>query len=520
MSCFFPESLWTIRTSLSNQTWLLLFTFLFLLGWYSILPYRFFKRLGIPGPTPLPFIGTFLGYRKGLFGFDTECYKKYGKIWGIYDGRQPLLSVMDTNMIKTILVKECYSFFTNRRDIDLIGPLKDAVSVVHDENWKRIRSVLSPTFTSGRLKEMLPIVCRYAETLVKNVEKKAKMNEPIALKDLFGPYSMDVVTSTSFSVDIDSLNNPSDPFVSNIKKMLKFSFFNPVFLIVIIFPFLIPIMEKLNISLFPNEVTDFFHKAVTHIKENRKTTRNDRVDFLQLMIDSQTTENNKEMQNGVNSSSSKALTDAEISAQALIFIFAGYETTSNTLSHVSYYLATNPDVQTKLQQEVDETFPNKATPTYDAVMQMEYMEMVISETLRLIPPAPRLDRQCKKDIQINGVTIPKDTIVSIPAYVLHRDPEHWPEPEEFRPERFTKEAREARDPYVYLPFGMGPRNCIGMRFAQMLMKVALTYLMQNFTLQPCKETQIPLELDVKGAMVPTKPVVLKFVRRVTSKQEE
>eukprot|EP00062_Callorhinchus_milii_P027105 gi/632990011/ref/XP_007883955.1/ PREDICTED: cytochrome P450 3A21-like [Callorhinchus milii] len=82
MSCFFPESLWTIRTSLSNQTWLLLFTFLFLLGWYSILPYRFFKRLGIPGPTPLPFIGTFLGYRKGFFGFDMECYKKYGKIWG------------------------------------------------------------------------------------------------------------------------------------------------------------------------------------------------------------------------------------------------------------------------------------------------------------------------------------------------------------------------------------------------------------------------------------------------------
>nr|AFM90421.1 cytochrome P450, family 3, subfamily A, polypeptide 4 [Callorhinchus milii] len=520
MSCFFPESLWTIRTSLSNQTWLLLFTFLFLLGWYSILPYRFFKRLGIPGPTPLPFIGTFLGYRKGFFGFDMECYKKYGKIWGIYDGRQPLLSVMDTNMIKTILVKECYSFFTNRQGFGLNGPFKDSILIARDENWKRIRSVLSPTFTSGRLKEMLPIVRRYAETLVKNVEKKAKKNESIALKDILGPYSMDVVTSTSFSVDIDSLNNPSDPFVSNINKMLKFSFFSPVFLIVIIFPFLIPIMDKLNINFFPNEVTDFFHKAVTHIKENRKTTRNDRVDFLQLMIDSQTTENNKEMQNGVNSSSSKAPTDAEISAQALIFIFAGYETTSNTLSHVSYYLATSPDVQTKLQQEVDETFPNKATPTYDAVMQMEYMEMVISETLRLIPPAPRLERQCKKDIQINGVTIPKDTIVSIPAYVLHRDPEHRPEPEEFRPERFTKEAREARDPYVYLPFGLGPRNCIGMRFAQMLMKVALTYMMQNFTLQPCKETQIPLELDVKLAMVPTKPVVLKFVRRVTSEQEE
>ncbi|XP_048465696.1 cytochrome P450 3A21-like, partial [Rhincodon typus] len=86
---------------------------------YSVLPFGLFKRIGVPGPRPLPFIGTFLHYRKGMFGFDTECYKKYGKIWGIYDGRLPILSILDLDLIKTIFVKECYTLFTNRRDFGL-----------------------------------------------------------------------------------------------------------------------------------------------------------------------------------------------------------------------------------------------------------------------------------------------------------------------------------------------------------------------------------------------------------------
>ncbi|XP_048465780.1 cytochrome P450 3A19 isoform X2 [Rhincodon typus] len=232
------------------------------------------------------------------------------------------------------------------------------------------------------------------------------------------------------------------------------------------------------------------------------------------MIDSQVASVSAEKQNG------DALTDSEILAQALTFILAGYETTSNTLSYTAHNLATHPDVQKKLQQEIDEAFPNKAPPTYDGVMQLEYMEMVISETLRLFPPAPRIDRVCKKDVQLNGVTIPKGTIVMVPAYVLHRDAEYWPEPEEFRPERFSKENRESWVPNTFLPFGMGPRNCIGMRFAQLTMKLALASFLQHLSIVPCKETPIPLEMDVKGPMHPKKPVILKFVPRVNADSKE
>uniref|UniRef100_A0A9L0IQJ3 unspecific monooxygenase n=1 Tax=Equus asinus TaxID=9793 RepID=A0A9L0IQJ3_EQUAS len=151
-----------------------------------------------------------------------------------------------------------------------------------------------------------------------------------------------------------------------------------------------------------------------------------RVDFLQLMINSQ---NSKELD------THKALSDLELVAQSIIFIFAGYETTSSSLSFLMYFLATHPDVQQKLQEEIDATFPNKAPPTYDALVQMEYLDMVLNESLRLFPIAVRLERVCKKDVEINGVFIPKGTVVMVPTFALHKHPEFWPEPEEFRPER-------------------------------------------------------------------------------------
>nr|KAF6354670.1 hypothetical protein mMyoMyo1_003592 [Myotis myotis] len=419
--------------SFSTGTWILLATSLVLLYLYGTYTHGLFKKLGIPGPTPLPFVGTALAYRKGFGTFDMDCFKKYGNMWGFYDGRQPVLAITDPDMIKAILVKECYSVFTNRRSFPAVGFMKSAISVAEDETWKRIRTLLSPTFTSG--------------------------------------------------------------------KLLKFNFLDPFFFCLTLFPFLGPVFEAFNIFMFPKSVTDFFKKSVKRMKENRlQDKQKHRVDLLQLMINSQ---NSKE------TDSHKALTDLELVAQSIIFLFAGYETTSSSLSFLMYLLATHPDVQQKLHKEIDATFPNKATPTYDALAQMEYLDMVMNESLRLFPIAGRLERLCKKDVEINGVFIPKGTVVMVPTFILHLDPTYWTEPEEFRPERFSKENKDRINPYIYTPFGSGPRNCIGMRFALMNMKIALVRVLQNFSFKPCKETQIPVELDFQGIIQPKKPIVLK-----------
>ncbi|XP_038395276.1 cytochrome P450 3A12-like isoform X4 [Canis lupus baileyi] len=386
-----------------------------------------------------------------------------------------------------------------------VGFMKSAITVSEDEEWKRIRTLLSPTFTSGKLKEMFPIIGQYGDVLVRNLRKEAEKDKAISLKDIFGAYSMDVITSTSFGVNIDSLNNPQDPFVENAKKLLKFDFPDPFLLSIILFPFLTPLYEMLNIWLFPKKITDFFTKSVKRMKESRlKDKQKHRVDFLQLMINSQ---NSKEM------NTHKALSDLELVAQSIIFVVAGYETTSTSLCLLMYELATHPDVQQKLQKEIDATFPNKAAPTYDTLVQMEYLDMVLNESLRLYPITGRLVRVCKKDVEISGVFIPKGTVVMVPTFTLHQDPDIWPEPEKFQPERFSKKNKDSINPYTYLPFGTGPRNCLGMRFAIMNMKLALIKVLQNFSFKPCKETQIPLKLSSQGLIRPEEPIILNVEPR-------
>uniref|UniRef100_A0A8C5Q302 Cytochrome P450 3A n=1 Tax=Leptobrachium leishanense TaxID=445787 RepID=A0A8C5Q302_9ANUR len=507
----------SLLPNFSVETWILLVVCLILLTIYGIWPYQLFKKYGIPGPKPLPFFGTFLKNKQGVLEFDMESYKKYGKVWGFYDGRKPVLAVMDPVIIKAVLVKECYTVFTNRRNFGLNGPLNSAVSIAEDDQWKRIRTVLSPTFTSGKLKKMFPLVKHYGDLLVQNLREKIDIRQPLNMKDIFGGYSMDIVLSTSFSVKVDSINNPNDPFVTNAKKLFTFSFLSPLFLLTVLCPFLVPLLEKMNFCFLPLSVLNFFMDGIKKIKKEReKNSKSDQVDFLQLMIDSQ----NKEKHSSDDESHGyKELSDSELMAQGLIFILAGYETTSTTMTFLAYNIATNPDVQTKLQQEIDTFLPNKAPPTYEAVMQMEYLDMVVNETLRLYPAAGRIERVCKKTTTINGVTIPQGVVTVIPVYVLHRDPEIWQEPEEFRPERFSKENKDAFDPYLFLPFGFGPRNCIGMRFALMNMKLAMVSLIQNFTLRPCSETPIPLQIDTKGFMKSTKPVILDLVPREVKNTE-
>ncbi|XP_077588233.1 cytochrome P450, family 3, subfamily A, polypeptide 65 [Stigmatopora nigra] len=497
----------------SLETWTLIVIFIALLALYGTAPYGFFKKLGIKGPKPFPFIGTFLEYRQGVHNFDLECFRKYGKVWGLYDGRQPVLAIVDTAMIKTILVKECYSVFTNRRDFGINGPLKDAVSLVEDEDWKRIRSVLSPSFTSGRLKEMYSIMLHHSNNLLKCLQRKVDADEVIHLKDVFGPYSMDVVASTAFSVDIDSINRPADPFVANIKKMTMFNFMSPLIVLVVLFPFLRPLIEKMEISLFPADVLTFFFNFLKNIKSDRdKNNYKSRVDFMQLMVDAQMSKSSKEDINN-----QKGLTDHEILSQAMIFIFAGYETSSSSMCFFGYNLATHPSIQETLQKEIDETFPNKVRPNYDDLMQMEYLDMVMNESARLYPIVNRLERVGKASVEVCGLTIPKNSVVMIPIYTLHRDPSLWPEPESFKPERFSKENKDNIDPYAFLPFGAGPRNCIGMRFAVLMMKLALVEILQHYSFVTCKETEIPLVLSADGFTSPKNPIKIKLMpRTITS----
>ncbi|CAI9741438.1 thromboxane-A synthase isoform X3 [Octopus vulgaris] len=151
--------------------------------------------------------------------------------------------------------------------------------------------------------------------------------------------------------------------------------------------------------------------------------------------------------------------------------------------------------------------------TFENLQQLKYLDMCLAEVLRLYPVSPRTNRIAAKESVIQGWTIPTEADVVFPIYTIHHDPEIWPEPEKFDPERFRAENSEGRHPYSYLPFGGGPRMCMGPKFAQLESKLAIVEILRSYELLPCERTEIPVELDDNFLLAPKNGIWLKVEKR-------
>ena len=492
---------WLLGVPLAVLRWLVspvpLAVLALLLAWayYSFTRnFDFWKSRGVPGPKPcLPWGNEFGPPLVNLIDFESWLYHKQGgkKFCGFFEMQKPALFVGDLDLIRSITIKD-FEHFTDQRDQFGGDFWKKTLLLLKGAEWKETRSVMSPTFSSSKIKAMHQLTLNSAQNLAQHVRKEMTEGGEVEIKDAFGRFTMDNIAACAFGVNCNSFSDHNSQFATMAAKLMGF---HPLVMIRFLAETILPKSIATWCPDYSLKIGAFFEdvviKTIAHREKNPSSTR----DFLQLLMDTK------------DKDGKRVLSDSSMVAQSVLFLIAGYDTTSTLLTFAAYCLALDQEIQQRVQQEVDEAIARHDGLTYDAVMDMPYMDRVMAETLRMYPPATRMERVCTKDYTLPGtnVHIPAGTLVMLPVFVMHRDPDHYPDPLTFDPDRFLPEEKEKRHPCAYLPFGSGPRNCIAQRFALFEAKVAMASILKELTLKPTPTTPPhPMPLDPQGFLTTPK----------------
>ncbi|XP_047493086.1 cytochrome P450 9e2-like [Penaeus chinensis] len=468
-------------------TWLLLGAALALFWAYSWWKHRYWANKGVPTPPVVPFIGhahkLFLADKR--CNFEKEIYFNCSgsKLSGVYSFHEPVLLVGDPELMRHIFVKD-FDHFMDRRTLNMPSEkdkvMANMLSLKTGEEWKKLRAIMSPTFTSGRMKGMFPLVCKKADDLVSFCLKEARTKPFVDMKYNFGRFTMDTIASCAFGIECNSLVGEKAEFAEKVETFFKMT---PGMMCRLLFLSIFPRLGNLLNMRFSVPATDFFTEVARETMRTRQSG-NKRGDFLDLLLEAEVSTGDAEgitatQDDSKSSQSKQALDELTIISQSVMFLVAGYDTTASTLAFASILLAKHPEIQQRLRQEISEIVEEHGDITYQGIMEAKYLDACVMETLRMYPPGLFLERKCVKEYKIPGtdVTIEPGLIVTCSIFNIQRDPKYWPEPEEFRPERFLPENKANITNLTHIPFGIGPRNCIAMRFALMETKVGLAKML-------------------------------------------
>ncbi|XP_017770134.1 PREDICTED: cytochrome P450 9e2-like [Nicrophorus vespilloides] len=508
-----------------------MFTLLLIFGLAVILFYYVFLKSQLywsdrnvtQGP-PIPIIGDNLKTvmrKESFFEMIKRLYIRFPneRYTGIYQMTTPTLMLRDPDLIKQIAVKD-FDYFTDRRSFvpDDCDPLWNKnLFVLKGEKWRDMRATLSPAFTSSKMRAMFTLINDCSKKFVDFHLEASKDGEiTVEMKDIFTRYSNDVIATCAFGVTCDSLKEPKNEFYEMGREASDFTSFikNLKFFLYILMP---KISKVINITLFNEKVSNFFKNLVKETIKLREENGIVRPDMLNLMMEARKGRLKHEEANfndtgfatveeshiGKMQMKKHEITDIDITAQALIFFFAGFDTSSTLMSFMAYELAVNPDIQAKLIAEVDDTYEEcDGKLNYEKLATMKYMDLVISETLRKWPSVIAAERVCVKPYTIPAakeserpVNLVVGDAVWFPIVGIHYDPEYFSNPDTFDPDRYSEENKHNINSSTYFPFGIGPRNCIGSRFALMETKTVFFQILSKFEITVTSKTVIPVRMS-------------------------
>ncbi|XP_015838531.2 cytochrome P450 9e2-like [Tribolium castaneum] len=450
--------------------------FLALFIYYKIIkPANFWKKRNVPHESTFALL-----QRKHPATILTQLYQKHKdqRYVGYLQLNHPFLMIRDLELIKQLTVKDFESFhdhypFSYAKNDPILGK---SLLMLNGQDWKQMRATLSPAYTTNKLKNMHQLMTECAQNFVGHFKGREKV--AVDMKDIFTRFTTDVIASTAFGIKTDSLNQPNNRFFLMAKSLSKFGFIQVVKILISSFA---------KVGIFPSSVVSYFGTIIKSNIRERKQSGIVRPDMIHLMLEA-------------NKGQANQLTDDDIVAQAMTFFFAGFETVATACSFMAYELAIHPEIQQKLQAEIDSV----GGVTYESLLSMKFLDQVVSESLRLWPPGFQIERMCTKSYKIEpknhnekGIVLEEGVSLIIPVIALHRDPDLFPEPDRFDPERFSEANRSTIVPGSYLPFGVGPRNCIASRFALLEIKTLFFHMLSKFDIVPIDTTQIPLKLSTK-----------------------
>ena len=466
--------------------------------------YDYFEKRGIPYKKPLPLLGnswrlvlkldTFAQMTTDLY--NVNCDAKY---IGMFDFTKPMIMIRDIKLAKEIMVKHFDHFRDHRsfQESDEGSMFSKNLFALRGERWKEVRNVLTPVFSSSKIKAMFKLMSECAERYGNTLSNLIEKDRVLELKEIFARYTSDTIATCAFGITLDTMANPTNKFYVYGRDFMDFGVWTMLkFLVMLNMPW---VARKLRMKVIKPEMEKFFKRVIADTLKARQETGIHRPDLIQILMEA----NDK-------LGPDKQLTVDDMTANAGLFFAGGLENSSNLISFAAYEVAVNKGVQENLQNEIDAVLEQcNGNVTYDAINEMKYLDGVVHETLRMYPASIMTDRVCTKRFELpptlpgaKPFVLEEGDCLQIPIYAIQRDPQYYDEPNTFNPERYGGDFRKVQNSESFLAFGQGPRLCIANRFAMLMTKVLLFHLFAKCTLKSCSKTVVPIKLKKTFTLLP------------------
>jgi cytochrome P450 len=411
-------------------------------------------------PGPVPSLLTTLAYRPGRdpLGFFTDLARAYGDIAYVRTGGENLFLLSDPRHVRDVFVTNQRNFLKGRgleRARRVLGEgLLTSEGAVH----VRQRRLIQPAFHRDRIAAYATVMTAYAD----RVQRGWADGQTIDAAEEMMRLTLSIVGKTLFDKDVESQAREVGEALTAVME----SFWT------LMLPFA-HVIERLPIpSMRRSRAARGRLDAIIYrmIAERRQEPR-DRGDLLSMLVLAQDEE-----------AGGRGMSDVQVRDEAMTIFLAGHETTANALSWTWYLLSQSPEIESRLHEELDRVLQGRQ-PTMADIPKLSYVEQVVTESMRLYPPAWIIGRRAIHEYAIEDYVMPARSIVVICPYIVQRDPRFFDEPERFRPERWTPAFRSSLPPFAYFPFGGGARRCIGESFALMELMLVLSTIAQRWRLR-------------------------------------